>query len=246
MSPPIGEAQAPTEEPPPSPPAPIVPHVSPRELWEAYSDNEVAGDLKYRGKDLVVTGIVRDISKDVADNILVALDVGEILHAVMCHVPKNEITTVAKLSKGQLVALRGTGRGFVMQRPVLGGCHVIWAGPKAKDKIDPKVALATARSLNICAHKMVRVLMPELATARDGGPVSDDDLMKVLEAQPAYRSTVDKANADLSAAGLVPLPCDHPSLFAASRCESESVAKRPPPECKTPWTKAVMAAIQTQ
>ncbi|HEX8700618.1 MAG TPA: hypothetical protein VF815_17340 [Myxococcaceae bacterium] len=117
--------------PPPAPAAPEVVRVSPRKLLETYQDNEVAADMKYGGKRLLeVTGLVREIRKDVTGTALVALEAGDMLRAVLCRVEDAQLAAVAELSKGQLVAMRGVSRGMVMESPVLDRCQVAWVGTK--------------------------------------------------------------------------------------------------------------------
>lgn len=44
---------------------PIV--ISAVDLWNAYDENEVSADQKYKGKQLEVTGSIDDIGKDILD-----------------------------------------------------------------------------------------------------------------------------------------------------------------------------------
>jgi hypothetical protein len=49
-----------------------------------YETNEVAADVKYKGHDLRIPGVVEAIRKDAFDHIFVVLDSGEPLHPVEC------------------------------------------------------------------------------------------------------------------------------------------------------------------
>jgi hypothetical protein len=78
-----------------------------------YEDNEVSADEIFKGKTFVVEGTIRSIGKDILDKPYITLTTdGQGYRDVQCtFVDKNE---VAKLSKGQAVAVKGECRGLMM------------------------------------------------------------------------------------------------------------------------------------
>lgn len=81
------------------------------ELFRAYERNEVAADSKYKGEVVEVSGIVRDIGKDIMGNIYIVIGGGGFLDGVQCTFPKSEANAVAKLSKGHRVTVKGKVQG---------------------------------------------------------------------------------------------------------------------------------------
>jgi hypothetical protein len=91
------------------------------ELNRDYTANEIAGDNKYLGKTVEITGIISDIGKIIGNtDYYVALNdkkvEGQILldfrPLVMCHFANAKGDILAKLSKGQLVTIRGKCTGL--------------------------------------------------------------------------------------------------------------------------------------
>ncbi|NOJ92004.1 hypothetical protein HMI51_03460 [Corallococcus coralloides] len=254
--PPTGQAAAPTGAPPgttakatvsPVPPvASALLHVGPRELWDAYADNEVAADMKYRGKRAEMAGLIQDIAKDAADNIVISLDVGEMMSSVMCLVPDEEMPAVAKLSKGQLVAFHGTVRGLLLKRPVIKDCRVVWVGPKAKEKIAKEDARIFARSVESCAVQVLRRMKGQDMKHPDGGVVTDEELRTFAESENTpVGKMMARARADLADAGINSVSCDQPALPLPLRCDEGGVqSKHPAPECRTQFVDAVINEMQ--
>ncbi|RKH48390.1 OB-fold protein [Corallococcus sicarius] len=246
---PAGEAPGTTGKastPPMTPAVPALLHVGPRELWDAYTDNEVAADMKYRGKEVEVAGLIQDIAKDATDSIVISLDVGEMMSSVMCLVPDEQMQAVAELSKGQLVAFHGKVRGLFLKRPVVQDCRVAWAGPKAKEKIDKQGARLFARAAETCAFQIMRRLRGPSMKRADGGVVTDEELRAISEAPDSpVGKMIARARADLADAGITSVSCDQPALPLPLRCdEGGSQSKHPAPECRTPFVDAVISEMQ--
>nr|WP_223646585.1 OB-fold putative lipoprotein [Corallococcus sp. EGB] len=244
-----GDAPGPTAKapaPPPPPAAPALIHVGPRQLWDAYADNEVAADMKYRGKQVEVTGLIQDIAKDATDNILVSLDVGERMSAVMCLVPDGQMQAVAELSKGQLVAFHGTVRGLFLKRPIIKDCRVAWAGPKAKEKVDPKASLHIARSTELCLLTwMTADIMATKSRLPDGGAITEEAVRAALlstDQGGAIANMEKKARADIAETGETAIPCDAPLLKQVFYCEDDEHAREP--ACQLRLMKDSQAQLQ--
>lgn len=96
------------------------------ELYQAYEDNEVAADKKYKGTTIEVSGIIQEIAKDIVDKEpYVALKAGgNELATVRCYFPKERENTVAQLSKGQKVTIEGKCEGKNITAVVLKGCSL--------------------------------------------------------------------------------------------------------------------------
>ena len=107
----------PTPEPAPAPepestPTPEI-SVTAVNLYKEYFLNEVAADLKYKGKLLEVTGRVTDIDTDFSGNptVTFGMDVYS-LSGVLATFNKSELSNVANISLGQQITVIGTGDGM--------------------------------------------------------------------------------------------------------------------------------------
>lgn len=98
--------------------------ISARELLNAYNANEVNADNLYGGKLLLVTGTVKNIGKDILDNVYITVSDGAEyeLISVQCYFSDaKEIDKVAALSEGQTVNVLGTCDGAIAN-VVMEGC----------------------------------------------------------------------------------------------------------------------------
>jgi hypothetical protein len=109
------------EAPSPIPSAPAAPRtadivVDAATLIAAYESNEVAADMKYKGKVLQVSGKVGDIKKDILDNIYVTLGTGKQfeLRQVQAFFDDADAGRAATLSKGQRITVIGQCDGLMM------------------------------------------------------------------------------------------------------------------------------------
>ena len=120
---------------PPTPPI-VVPSspVETRETWistdvteltDAYDKNEVAADLKYKGKKLLVRGKVKSIDKDLFDSIEIRLVTPKRgILVTSATLQPSSAAAAAELSKGQDVLLLCVGKGKLMDHPVLDECLI--------------------------------------------------------------------------------------------------------------------------
>jgi tRNA_anti-like len=76
-------------------------------LYSEYDRNEVAADEKYKGKIIIVSGAIHDIGKDVMNNAYIVIGGKGFLDGVQCTFTKGEQSSVARLSKGQQVTVKG-------------------------------------------------------------------------------------------------------------------------------------------
>lgn len=96
--------------------------VAATELFDAYHENEVAADERFKSKKLRVTGTVTSIDKDFLDNIVVRLQTANQFQSVMATVREAEKSAAAKLKKGQKLTVVCKGRGMVVGSPSLDDC----------------------------------------------------------------------------------------------------------------------------
>lgn len=102
------------ENPAPEPVKPSYQRFTSNELTQYYEANEVSADQNFKGKTFEVEGTVGDIKKDILDNIYVILKAGSEydLRDVQCYL--NDESIAASLSKGQMIVIRGTCDGLMM------------------------------------------------------------------------------------------------------------------------------------
>ena len=88
--------------------------ISSVDLLAAYDDNAVKADTDYKDKLLEVSGVVKNIDKDVLNDVYVTInDGGELsIIAVQCYFEdEDEITKTANLKAGDEVTIIGTCSG---------------------------------------------------------------------------------------------------------------------------------------
>lgn len=85
--------------------------LSANQLYDEYNSNEVAADSKYKAKVVIVTGTIQSIGKDMMDNAYIVIGGDGFLAAVQCTFTKSEQSSVARLSKGQQVRVKGEVAG---------------------------------------------------------------------------------------------------------------------------------------
>ncbi|MEE8404938.1 MAG: hypothetical protein V3S17_06070, partial [candidate division Zixibacteria bacterium] len=81
------------------------------QLYGEYSANEVAADMKYRGQVIEVSGRIQEIGKDILDNAYIVIGGDGFFEGVQCTFLSNQQLSVAKLSKGQHVTVKGEVAG---------------------------------------------------------------------------------------------------------------------------------------
>lgn len=81
------------------------------QLYNEYKANEVAADARYKGKIVVVSGTIQNIGKDILDSAYIVVGGEGFLDGVQCSFTKGEESSVARLSKGQRVSVKGEVSG---------------------------------------------------------------------------------------------------------------------------------------
>lgn len=95
------------EEPDREPPTPPTLEVDARTLYAAYEANDIAAGDKYEDEEIIVTGTIESIGRDLLDDPYVALETDNMIGSVQCMLAKEERDKAAQLAKGQNIRLRG-------------------------------------------------------------------------------------------------------------------------------------------
>lgn len=105
---------------------PIPIEVAAAELMAEYDANEVAADITYRNKWVIITGEVGSIS-EVLGRKYVSLSEGGLLPVsrVHCHFENRHADQLVELRKGQEVTLRGKVDGYDIGNVTVSNCTVV-------------------------------------------------------------------------------------------------------------------------
>ena len=83
-------------------------YVSANDLMQDCTDNKIAAEMKYKGKVLVVNGIIQSMGNDVfGDMPHVKLKTGHIIACVHCSFRERDRENLATLQTGQNITIRG-------------------------------------------------------------------------------------------------------------------------------------------
>jgi len=85
--------------------------LSAADLMQAYEANEIAADLKYRDKIVLVNGTVKMTGKDITDTIYVAYDVGNLVATVQCFFSDRHARRIADVTPGEHIRIQGRVTG---------------------------------------------------------------------------------------------------------------------------------------
>ena len=80
------------------------------QLYQEYENNEIAADNKYKGKIVLISGTIQNISKGDWGRPIIEIG-SELYSGVRCHLKMSEEHAVARLSKGQRVSVKGEVKG---------------------------------------------------------------------------------------------------------------------------------------
>jgi len=87
-----------------------------RTLLSEYTDNEIRADATFKGKLIQTTGVVDDVKRDVLNTVYVVVGTGKRyeVRQVQCFLDEDNANTVASLTKGNRVTIRGRVKGLMM------------------------------------------------------------------------------------------------------------------------------------
>ena len=105
-----------------APVVPVVPvEISARQLHRDYEANEVAADVLYKGKRLLITGEVASIQTDLMDKPQVQLKAGSVDQVMISGLSREE---AGALGKGDTVLAACTGNGMILGSPMTRDCEL--------------------------------------------------------------------------------------------------------------------------
>jgi hypothetical protein len=90
-------------------------------LYAEYQANQVAADQKYKGKVVVVSGIIDRIGKDLLDQTLIHMGKSSLAGVDFTFV-KSDSSSIANLKKGQTVSVKGRIDGELLTSVMLKDC----------------------------------------------------------------------------------------------------------------------------
>ncbi len=96
--------------------------ISAEKLFAVYDANEVAADNNYKGKQLLITETVNEISKDFTDAINLQLIGGGYIQELWCYF--DDAKAAVNLSKGERIGVVGKCNGFVMKNVMVKDCKL--------------------------------------------------------------------------------------------------------------------------
>ena len=103
------------------PPPPI--RMTAGALCSEFEENEVAGDLKYKGKLIAVAGYVESIDSSFGISVVLVDAPGD-WSGVRCYFPESEAPNVANLRKGGYVTIVGECTGMLVSNVGLDHCRL--------------------------------------------------------------------------------------------------------------------------
>lgn len=96
--------------------------LSANQLYSEYESNEVAADSKYKGRVVVVSGTIQNIGKDIMDDAYIVIGGEGFLDGIQCMFTKGQQSSVARLSKGQHVTVKGEVSGKMLGNVLVNKC----------------------------------------------------------------------------------------------------------------------------
>jgi hypothetical protein len=93
-----------------------------RQLSADYIANEIKADNTYKGRTVVVTGTIQEITRGITGNIYVVLTGSNRMRTVFCYFDDEE--KAARLKKGQEVSFKGICEGLLMS-VIVNNCQLI-------------------------------------------------------------------------------------------------------------------------
>lgn len=91
--------------------------VSAPQLWRAYYRNEIAADKAYKGKEVVIRGIVKSIDRTIAGTPVVGLSGGEFAATIPVYLSRHQANAAAHLVPGQTVSIWCRVLGMTLGAP---------------------------------------------------------------------------------------------------------------------------------
>ncbi|MGB4812074.1 MAG: hypothetical protein WBP13_06290 [Methylophilaceae bacterium] len=95
------------------------------ELKQAYEKNTVSADIKFKGKRYEFDCIVSEINTDILDNPYLIVDTKDGVIGASLKFKKDELNSLAALSKGDSITVSCVGDGDILKSPNSKDCKII-------------------------------------------------------------------------------------------------------------------------
>lgn len=102
-----------------------MPRITSVQLVREYKSNEIAADQKYKGKEIIITGTVTDISKSVTGLARLTLEGTGFLENIFADLERGQTDSAASLRKGGKVSLMCTVKGMALGNVVADDCSLL-------------------------------------------------------------------------------------------------------------------------
>ncbi|MDC9613146.1 hypothetical protein PSI19_04450 [Xenorhabdus khoisanae] len=96
--------------------------VTAKEMERVYASNEARGDKTYKGKKIIITGIVDSIDSSIGDIPVVTLKTGDMFNKVHVNFARKYRDLAAELNRNQKVKYACVGESVIIGSPTLGDC----------------------------------------------------------------------------------------------------------------------------
>lgn len=93
------------------------------DVVQEYKSNEIAGDYKYKGKQLLIHGVIASIASDVNNQPVIHFKGEDLFNGASAKFKKPDIERIIKLKKGEALSLVCYGAGEVVSRPMFNSCE---------------------------------------------------------------------------------------------------------------------------
>lgn len=103
----------------------LVGPVSSLKISKDYFANEVSADMQYKNHNVLVFGNVNDIAKDITGNPYLLLSGSGMFQGVHAQFDNNSENTLAKIKKGEKVALVCQINNYIMKNVMLNNCEFL-------------------------------------------------------------------------------------------------------------------------
>ncbi|PHM39328.1 hypothetical protein Xmau_02935 [Xenorhabdus mauleonii] len=118
--------------------------VSAREMQRTYASNEARGDKTYKGKKIIITGIVDTIDSSIGDIPVVTLKTGDMFYKVHVNFDRKYRDLAADLDRNQKVTYACVGESVIIGSPTVGDCVPVSV---AEDKLVDKLVSSVNKAL---------------------------------------------------------------------------------------------------
>lgn len=192
---------------------PIV--VRPEKLVDSYSDNEVAADLAFKGKRVVLAAVVDAIRKDAMEQPFLSLSsgTGATLRTLHARFPASRQEELAQLKKQQRVTVSCVVQGLLLSQPVLSDCALfdpnrvtdsvmstVDAALRGEREVDERVAMLIV--FGVAFSRLTKPDSPCLTTPMKENKQCDAELSRQMGKGGALSGALEAVRGEFLKAGL--------------------------------------------